>query len=75
VIVEPLLEVRLPGHISVFSNQQMNFYWEGGASTLPVNLGVGHDFDSHFVGQLQGAYTLSGQGQGSVEVTVVLNFQ
>jgi hypothetical protein len=74
-IVEPLLEVRLPGRISIFSNQQMNFYWEGGSTTVPVNLGVGHDFDGHFVGQLQGAYTLSGQGQGSVEAIVVLNFQ
>jgi hypothetical protein len=74
-IVEPLMEVRLPGRISLFTNQEMDFYWKGDGTTVPVNLGVGHDFDGHFVGQLQGAYTLSGQGQGSFQGIVVLNFQ
>lgn len=74
-ILEPLLEVRLPGRVSIFSNQEMDFYWKGGKSTLPVNIGVGHDFNGHFVGQLQCAYTLAGQGQGGVQSGVVLNFQ
>ena len=50
------------------------FLLEGHGTTVPVNLGVGHDFNGHFVGQLQGAYTLSGQGQGSIQGIVVLNF-
>jgi hypothetical protein len=73
-IVEPLIEVRLSDRVAIFSNQEMDFYWKGGPSALPVNLGVGHEFADHFVGQMQCAYTLSGQGQGSIQAVVVLIF-
>jgi hypothetical protein len=73
--VSPLLELHLPGRVSIFTNEQMNFYAEGGQSSVPINLGIGHDFNGHFVGQLQGAYGVWGQGQGSFQGIVFLNFQ
>lgn len=73
-IIEPLVEVRLSDRVSIFSNQEMDFYWRGGGTTVPVNLGLGHEFTDHFVGQLQCAYGLSGLGRGAFQAVVVLIF-
>jgi hypothetical protein len=72
---EPLIQLNLPGKVSVFTEWQMNFFWEGGQSTVPINLAIAHDFNGHFVGALQAVYTVWGQNQGAFQGVVVLNFQ
>jgi hypothetical protein len=75
VTIRPLVELDLPARISVFTNALMNFTWAGGQSSVPINLGIGHDFNGHFIGQLQAGYTVWGNGQGSIQGGVVLDFQ
>jgi hypothetical protein len=73
--IQPIVAVLLPGDCSVFTNDQMSFYWEGSGTTVPVNLGFGHGFSERFVGQVEGAYTASGAGKGNIQGVLVLNFQ
>jgi hypothetical protein len=73
--VQPLVAVLLPGDCSVFTNDTMSFYWEGSGTTVPINVGFGHGFSEHFVGQLQGAHVVAGTGKGNYQAILVLNFQ
>ena len=41
---------------------------------MPVDLGFGHAFSAHFVGQVQSYYTVAGAGKGDVEVLIALDF-
>jgi hypothetical protein len=50
-------------------------YWEGSGTSIPVNLGFGHGFSQHLVGQIHGAYVVSGLRKGSAEGLLALNFQ
>jgi hypothetical protein len=57
------------------SDATMKFYWQGGRSTVPVNIGLGHAFGAHFVGSVRGWYTVADADKDAVEVEVVLDFQ
>jgi hypothetical protein len=74
VTVQPFLTLHLPDAFFFSSDATMDFYWLGGRSTVPVNLGFGRGFSEHFVASLRGWYTLADSGQGDVKVEVVLNF-
>jgi hypothetical protein len=75
VTVQPFVTVHLPASLFVSSDATMKFYWRGGQSTVPVNLGFGHAFGPHFVGSVRGWYTVADADRGAVKVEVVLNFQ
>jgi hypothetical protein len=75
VAVQPIVSLILPADCSLYSNNTMNFYWKGPGTTVPLTLGFGHGFSEHFVGNLQGTYTVSGVGQGNIQGALVLNFQ
>lgn len=74
VSVQPSIAVRFAHGFFLRTNATMDFYWEGGTSTVPVNLGVGRAFDRHFSGALEGWYTIAGSHQGDVKVVAALSF-
>jgi hypothetical protein len=73
--VQPVIAWLLPADCTLFTNDQMTFSWEGGQTTVPLNLGFGRAFSEHFVGQIEGAYTVAGAGKDSIQGVVVLDFQ
>jgi hypothetical protein len=75
VTVQPFVTLHLPADLFLSSDATMNFYWEGGRSTVPVNLGFGHAFGAHFVGSVHGFYTLAEADRGAIKAEIVLNFQ
>jgi hypothetical protein len=74
VTVQPFITLDLPGDCFVETNATMNFYWRGGKTTVPLNLGFGRAFSGRFVGSLQGWYTVAGNGEGDVRGRAVLTF-
>jgi hypothetical protein len=72
--VQPFLSVYLPASLFLSSDAQMSFYWSGGATTVPVNLGFGRGFSQHFVGVIKCGVTVAGAGQGQIKGEVDLDF-
>jgi hypothetical protein len=72
--VQPFLSVYLPASLFLSSDAQMSFYWSGGATTVPVNLGFGRAFSQHFVGVIKCGVTVAGAGQGQIKGEVDLDF-
>ncbi len=75
VVVQPFVTLHLPAAFFLASDAAMDFYWRGGNSTVPVDLGVGRAFGDHFVGSLQFWYTPAESDQGDIKVRAVLNFE
>jgi hypothetical protein len=75
VTVQPFITLDLPAAFFLSSDATMDFYWKGGKSTVPVDLGLGRAFSAHFVGALQFWYTVAESDQGDIEVRAVLNFE
>ena len=75
VSVQPFVTLHLPADFFVASDATMDFYWRGGRSTVPIDLGFGRAFSEHFVGSLQLWYTLADANQGDIRVRAVLDFQ
>ena len=75
VTVQPFVTLRLPADLFFSTDAEMSFYWRGGSSTVPVNLGFGRAFSEHFVGALQFWYTVADSDQGDIRVRAVLDFQ
>ncbi len=74
VTLQPFVTLH-PGHGMVIkSDAQMKFYWQGGSTSVPVNLGLGYAFSKHFVGTLKGALTVVGDDDGAVQGTLELVF-
>jgi hypothetical protein len=73
--VQPFITLHLPAALFLSSDATMNFYGKGGRSTLPVNLGFGHAFGTHFVGSVRGWYTLEAEGEGDIKIELALEFQ
>jgi hypothetical protein len=73
--VQPFIHVILPVALFLSSDATMKFFWAGGSTTVPVNLGFGHAFSKHFVGTVKGQVTVAGSDQGAIEGEVELNFQ
>jgi hypothetical protein len=74
VVLQPFVTVYLPAEVFVSTDAAMNFYWNGGKTSVPVDLGLGRAFSAHFVGTLQGWYWVAGSGQGDLRARAVLNF-
>jgi hypothetical protein len=65
--VQPFLAVYLPASLFLVSDDTMSFYWAGGSTTVPVNLGLGYPFTKHFVGVLKCGVTVAGSDQGAIK--------
>ena len=72
--VQPFLAVFLPASLFVSSDAQMSFYWAGGSTTVPVNLGFGHAFTKYFVAVLKCGVTVAGPQQGAIKGEFDLDF-
>jgi hypothetical protein len=72
--VQPVLALHLARGILVRSDETMSFYWAGGSTTVPVNLGLGYAFSQHFVGTIKVALTVAGEGQGTFKAELELAF-
>jgi hypothetical protein len=73
ITLQPFIALHLDRFV-VVSDAQMSFYWVGGSTTIPVDLGVGYAFSKHFVGTIKGALTVAGQGEGTFKAAVELAF-
>jgi hypothetical protein len=74
VTVQPFLALHLDRGVVVKSDETMSFYWAGGSTTIPVNLGVGYAFSKRFVGTIKGALTIAGSDQGTFKAALELAF-
>ncbi len=74
VTVQPFITLELPADLFLSSNAEMSFYWRGGKSTVPVDLGFGRAFSDHFVGSLELWYTVADNDQGEIKVRAVIDF-
>jgi len=72
--VQPFITVHLPASVFLSSDDTMSFYWAGGSTTVPVNLGLGYAFTKHFVGVAKCGVTVAGAEQGAIKGEVDLNF-
>jgi hypothetical protein len=74
--VQPFITVLLPAALILSSDATMNFYWAGGSTTVPVNLGFGHAFSKWFVGTLKCQVTVAGAASdlGTIKGEVDLTF-
>jgi hypothetical protein len=73
--VQPFVTMHLPADLFLSSDATMKLYWEGGESTVPVNLGFGHAFGAHFVGSARAFRTIAGADRDAVKVEIVLDFE
>jgi len=71
--VQPFVTVFLPAALFLTSNATMTFFWAGGSTTVPVNLGFGHAFSPRFVASVKGQTTVAGAAFGN-RVELDLNF-
>ncbi len=72
--VQPFLAVYLPASVFLSSDATMSFYWAGGSTTVPVNLGLGYAFSKYFVGVVKCDVTVAGANQGQLKGEVDLDF-
>jgi hypothetical protein len=73
--VQPFITADLPAALFLSTDATMKFYWAGGSTTVPVNLGFGHAFSQRFVGTIKGQVTVAGADQGQIQGEVELIFQ
>jgi hypothetical protein len=71
--LQPFIALHVD-HFVVVSDAQMSFYWVGGSTTIPVDLGLGYAFSKHFVGTIKGTLTVAGSGEGTWKASVELAF-
>jgi hypothetical protein len=72
--VQPFVTLHLGHGIHVVSDATMSFYWAGGSTTIPVNLGVGYAFSKHFVGAMKVTLTAAGHDEGTWKGELQLAF-
>jgi hypothetical protein len=73
--VQPFVTAYLPAALFLSSDATAKFFWAGGRTTVPVNLGFGHAFSGHFVGTVKCQVTVAGSDRGAIQGEVDLNFQ
>jgi hypothetical protein len=73
--LQPFLAVHLPAALFLLSDATMNFYWAGGRSTVPVNLGFGGAISEHFVPAIVGQYTVAMADRGDLKVQLTLKYR
>jgi hypothetical protein len=74
VTLQPFITVHPYGSLIVISDAQMSFYWAGGSTTIPVDLGVGYAFTKHFVGTVKGQVTAAGSDDGTWKLIIQMTF-
>jgi len=74
VTVQPFVTLHPYPGVLVVSDATMSFYWAGGSTTVPIDLGLGYAFSKHFVGTLKGQLTVAGSNDGAVEALLELEF-
>jgi hypothetical protein len=72
--VQPFVTVHPYPGVVLVSDAEMSFYWAGGSTTIPVDLGLGYAFSKQFVGTVKGTLTVAGNDEGAVKATVELTF-
>ena len=72
--VEPFLTLHPYPGVVLVSDATMSFYWAGGSTKVPVNLGLGYAFSKHFVGVFKGWLTVAGDDDGAFKASVELEF-
>jgi hypothetical protein len=72
--LQPFVTLHLGGGLHLTSDATMSFYWRGGSTTIPVNLGVGYAFSKHFVGSIKGTRTVAGHDEGTWKGEIDLTF-
>jgi hypothetical protein len=72
--LQPFVTLHPGEGVVVVSDAQMSFYWAGGSTTIPVDLGLGYAFSKHFVGTIKGTLTVAGADSGTVKATLQLAF-
>jgi len=63
--LQPFVTLHLGRGLHLKSDATMSFYWVGGSTTIPVNLGIGYAFSKHFVGSIKGTFTVAGHDEGT----------
>jgi hypothetical protein len=74
VTVQPFIILHLPAAMFLSSDSAMTFYREGGRTTVPLNLGLGHAFGLDFELAVRVYYTVAGADRGTLKVEALLNF-
>lgn len=72
--LQPFVTLHLGRGLHLKSDATMSFYWVGGSTTIPVNLGLGYAFSKHFVGALKGELTVAGHDDGTWKSELELLF-
>ena len=72
--VQPFLALHVYAGLAITSDAPMSLYWAGGATSVPINLGLGYAFSKHFVGTAKGTVTVAGNGEGEVKAELDLSF-
>ncbi len=74
VTVQPVVTIHFDNGMLLGSDAQMSFFWRGGDSTVPVDLGLGYAFSKHFVGTIKGTRTVWGQNDGEMKAELEFTF-
>ena len=74
VSLQPFLKADLPASLFVSSDATMKFFWTGGSTTVPINIGLGRAFGEHLVVIIKGQVAVAGieQGTAKSEVDLIL---
>lgn len=74
VTLQPFVTLHLGHGVHLKTDATMNFYWVGGSTTIPVDLGLGYAFSKHFVGTIKGTLTVAGHDDGTWKAELELAF-
>jgi len=74
VTLQPFVTLHLTAALLLKSDATTSFYWAGGSTTIPVNLGLGYAFSKHFVGAIKGTCTVAGHDEGTWKAELELTF-
>lgn len=71
--LEPVVKLYLPNYIFLISDPKMEFNWQSGNSTIPINLGIGTAFTPDVVAYLRAEYVVSNT-DGDWNIRLNLNY-
>ncbi|HVJ14106.1 MAG TPA: hypothetical protein VM686_01640, partial [Polyangiaceae bacterium] len=72
--VVPTVGLMLPKAFYLYTDPMWRFDWErDGHATIPLNLGIGHAFTSHFVVYVQPEWVATGDLEDSFTARVVVS--
>ena len=74
VTLQPFVALHVGHGFHVSSDAQMSFYWRGGSTTIPVNLGAGYAFSKHFDASVKATRTVAGHDDGMWKGELDLSF-